>query len=55
MHFGSDYVVAAAELGVYIPCIMLACLVCARHGFSRSSGFVYSLVFYSISYTLGSS
>ncbi|KIW45765.1 uncharacterized protein PV06_04121 [Exophiala oligosperma] len=42
MHFGSDYVVAAAELGVYIPCIMLACLVCARHGFSRSSGWYYT-------------
>ncbi|KIW17907.1 hypothetical protein PV08_05102 [Exophiala spinifera] len=42
MHFGSSSIVAVAELVVYVPSIILAFVVCARHGFSRSSGWYYT-------------
>lgn len=37
-------VVAAVELAFYIPTTILAIFVCARHGFNRSSGWIYTLI-----------
>jgi hypothetical protein len=37
-------VVAAVELAVYVPAAILAVIVCVRHGFNRSSGWVYTLI-----------
>jgi hypothetical protein len=37
-------VVAAIELAVYFPASILAIVVCVRHGFNRSSGWIYTLV-----------
>ncbi|EED14728.1 conserved hypothetical protein [Talaromyces stipitatus ATCC 10500] len=42
MHLGTSSIIAIAELVVYIPAIILAFFVCARHSFSRSSGWYYT-------------
>lgn len=36
--------VSVVELVFYIPTLILALIVCSRHGFRRSSGWVYTLV-----------
>jgi hypothetical protein len=37
-------IVAAIELAFYVPTAVLAVLVCLRHGFNRSSGWIYTLL-----------
>jgi hypothetical protein len=37
-------IVAAIELAVYVPACILAIVVCVRHGFNRSSGWIYTLI-----------
>lgn len=37
-------IVAAIELAVYIPAAILAVTICVRHGFNRSSGWIYTLI-----------
>ncbi|KAH3920118.1 hypothetical protein HBH56_000110 [Parastagonospora nodorum] len=37
-------VVAAIELAFYIPTAILTVAVCSRHGFYRSSGWIYTLI-----------
>lgn len=37
-------IVAAIELAFYISTTILAVFVCARHGFNRSSGWIYTLI-----------
>lgn len=36
--------VSVVELIVYIPAILLSIVVCSRHGFNRSSGWIYTLI-----------
>ncbi|KND92053.1 hypothetical protein TOPH_03560 [Tolypocladium ophioglossoides CBS 100239] len=42
MELTSNSIVAIAELGGYIPAIVLAFIVCKRHGFGRSSGWYFT-------------
>jgi hypothetical protein len=44
MTLGSQGYVSIAELIVYIPLGILAACVCVRHGFSKSSGWVYTAI-----------
>ncbi|KAF1937187.1 hypothetical protein EJ02DRAFT_458942 [Clathrospora elynae] len=37
-------IVAAIEIAVYIPAAILAVIICVRHGFNRSSGWIYMLI-----------
>ncbi|KAF2878594.1 hypothetical protein BDV95DRAFT_557884 [Massariosphaeria phaeospora] len=37
-------VVASIELAVYIPAAITAVIICAQHGFNRSSGWIYTLI-----------
>jgi hypothetical protein len=37
-------IVAAIELAVYIPAVIVAVIICVRHGFNRSSGWIYTLI-----------
>lgn len=37
-------IVAGIELAVYIPTAILAVIICVRHGFNRSSGWIYTLI-----------
>jgi hypothetical protein len=37
-------IVAAIELIFYIPTAILAAIICLRHGFNRSSGWIYTLL-----------
>jgi hypothetical protein len=37
-------VVAVIELAFYIPTAILTVAVCSRHGFHRSSGWIYTLI-----------
>jgi hypothetical protein len=37
-------VVAAIEVAVYVPASILAIVICVRHGFNRSSGWIYTLI-----------
>jgi hypothetical protein len=37
-------IVAAIELAVYIPAAIVAVIICVRHGFNRSSGWIYTLI-----------
>ncbi len=46
--------VAIAELVVYIPCSFLALFISLRHGFNRSSGWIY-LIILSIARIVGAS
>ncbi|KAH7074522.1 hypothetical protein BKA63DRAFT_603434 [Paraphoma chrysanthemicola] len=43
MVHGRD-VVAGVELAFYIPTALLSIAICARHGFHRSSGWIYTLI-----------
>ena len=36
--------VSIAELVVYFPSLLLAFIVCQRHGFHRASGWVFTLI-----------
>lgn len=44
MHLDSHGYVSIVELIVYIPCLILAFVVCLRHGFKRSSGWIFILI-----------
>ncbi|KPM42694.1 hypothetical protein AK830_g3894 [Neonectria ditissima] len=44
MSIGPRGYVSIAELIVYIPALVLAFIVCSRHGFNRASGFVFTIV-----------
>ena len=36
--------VSIAELIVYVPALILAFILCARHGFNRASGWIYTII-----------
>ena len=44
MKLNSAGYVSIAEIVVYIPLLLLAIVVCSRHGFSKSSGWIYTVV-----------
>jgi hypothetical protein len=44
VHFNARGWVSVVELVFYIPFIIIAAIVCKRHGFHRSSGFLYTLI-----------
>lgn len=44
MKFNSRGGVSILELIIYFPCLIVASIICSRHGFSRSSGWVFTLV-----------
>lgn len=44
MTFDSRGWVSVAELVVFIPSLLVAILICSRHGFSRSSGWLYTIL-----------
>lgn len=44
MALGDRGYVSIAELVVYIPALVLALVVCARHGLHRASGWMYTVV-----------
>lgn len=44
MHIHGAGYVSIVELIVYIPSLILALILCSRHGFTRSSGWVYTVV-----------
>jgi hypothetical protein len=44
MTFDSRGWVSIAELIVFIPSLLLAIFICSRHGFHRSSGWLYTLI-----------
>jgi len=44
MKFNSAGGVSVFELIIYFPALILAAIVCSRHGFGRSSGFVFTLI-----------
>ena len=44
MHLDSRGYVSIVELIVYIPCLILAFVVCLRHGFKRTSGWIFILI-----------
>jgi hypothetical protein len=37
--------VSIAEIAVYVPCLAIAILLCVRHGFARSSGWYFLIIF----------
>lgn len=44
MALDSSEYVSIAELVFYTPGVLLAYLICSRHGFSRASGWVYTFL-----------
>jgi hypothetical protein len=44
MKFNSRGGVSVFELIIYLPAIVIAAIVCSRHGFGRSSGWIYTLI-----------
>jgi hypothetical protein len=44
MKFDSHGGVSIFELAVYFPASVFAVIVCSRHGFGRSAGWVYTLI-----------
>jgi hypothetical protein len=44
MGLDSRGIVSVVELIVYIPAIVTAFVLCSRHGFHRSSGWIYTLI-----------
>jgi hypothetical protein len=36
--------VSVAELVIYFPALIVATIICARHGFGRSSGWIFALI-----------
>jgi hypothetical protein len=48
MHIDSRGVVSIVELTVYLPAIIASGIVCSRHGFTRSSGWIYTFILCSV-------
>ena len=44
MKFNSRGGVSIFELIIYFPAIVIAAIVCSRHGFGRSSGWIFVLI-----------
>jgi hypothetical protein len=44
MKFDSHGGISIFELIVYFPALVVAAIVCSRHGFSRSSGWIFVLI-----------
>jgi hypothetical protein len=44
MHLNARGGVSIAELFIYTPSLLLAVVVCSRHGFQRSSGWIFTLI-----------
>jgi hypothetical protein len=44
MKFDSQGGVSIFELLIYFPAIVVAAIVCSRHGFGRSSGWIFTLI-----------
>jgi hypothetical protein len=44
MKFNSQGGVSIFELIIYLPAIVVAAVVCSRHGFGRSSGWIFTLI-----------
>ncbi|PVH92893.1 hypothetical protein DM02DRAFT_542675 [Periconia macrospinosa] len=44
MHLDDHGYVSIVELIVYIPCLIPAVLVCLRHGFKRTSGWIFIVI-----------
>lgn len=44
MHIDGRGWVAVIELVVYIPALLIALYICRKHGFTRSSGWMYTLI-----------
>jgi len=44
MGFDKHGAVSVFELVIYFPAIVVAAIVCSRHGFGRSSGWIYTLI-----------
>lgn len=44
MALGSRGVLSVVELIFYLPCFFGAIYICSRHGFTRSSGWIYTLL-----------
>jgi hypothetical protein len=42
--FNSQGAASILELVVYLPAVVLAVIVCNRHGFGRSSGWIFTLI-----------
>jgi hypothetical protein len=44
MHLDEHGYVSVVELSIYIPCLILGFMVCRRHGFQRTSGWIFILI-----------
>jgi len=44
MKFNSEGGVSVFELLIYFPSLVVAAIVCSRHGFGRSSGWIFTLI-----------
>ncbi|KAH8664359.1 hypothetical protein BX600DRAFT_436909 [Xylariales sp. PMI_506] len=44
MALGSSGILSVIELIFYIPCIIGSFIICRRHGFTRSSGWIYTFI-----------
>ncbi|KAF8850154.1 hypothetical protein BDZ45DRAFT_545427, partial [Acephala macrosclerotiorum] len=44
MHLDNRGYVSIAELIVYVPCLILGFIVCLRHGFKRTSGWIFVVI-----------
>lgn len=44
MHFDAHGWVSIVELVVYTPSLIAAFIICSRHGFKRSSGWIFTLI-----------
>lgn len=44
MTLDANRIVSIVEIVVYVPALVLSLIVCNRHGFSRSSGYVNPFV-----------
>lgn len=38
-------IIAIVQIIVYIPCALAGLILCRRHGFSKSSGFIFLITF----------
>jgi hypothetical protein len=44
MKFTAEGGISILELIVYIPALVIGAFVCKRHGFGRSSGYIFTLI-----------
>jgi hypothetical protein len=44
MKFNSHGGISILELIIYFPALLVAVFVCSRHGFGRSSGWIFTLI-----------